>query len=160
VSEYRLVVPIHTVGAVLGTSLMTHVMMSSDEVSKMSLDKCPSVRNVVRESTLILFLLFSITMILFLLFSITMYIVLVSSHNINFNTLYYCLLGYEYTTLTLEKNVSVTHRNPAMGNSPSERKRNSSWRNRSRKRVPVPAASESTARVSVDEAESRVARAA
>jgi hypothetical protein len=46
-----------------------------------------------------------------------------------------------------------------MGNSLSERKRDSSWRNRSRKRVPVPAALESTARVAVEEAESRVVRA-
>jgi hypothetical protein len=53
----------------------------------------------------------------------------------------------------------VMHRNPPMGHSPSEWKRDSSWRNRSRKRVPVPAASESTARVAVEEAESRVVRA-
>jgi hypothetical protein len=33
----------------------------------------------------------------------------------------------------------VMHRNPPMGNSLNEWKRDSSWRNRSRKRVPVPA---------------------
>jgi len=49
----------------------------------------------------------------------------------------------------------VTHRNPPMGNSPSERKRDSSWRNRSRKRVPFPAASEL-----YREARSRVKRSA
>jgi hypothetical protein len=54
---------------------------------------------------------------------------------------------------------NVTHRNPPMGNSLSERKRDSSWRNRSRKRVSFPAASDSSARVAVEEAESRVVRA-